>query len=262
MSQDRDKPPHTPLVPSADRVLSILELVGNTRRGISLSELARRLEVPKSSCHCLVVTLERRGYLVRNSATGRYMVGSKLFSLGELALNGIAVREQAAPFLRDLMESTRLTVHLAIPDHGNAVIIDKVAAPGLVQMATWVGKRFDLHCSGVGKALLAFMPEAEFLKIVHGPGLTRYNENTLTSVRRLIEEVAEIRRRGYAVEDEEGEIGCRCIGSAIFDRTGTAIASVSVAGTISQISDANLTEIARRVTAVCNQISSLLGHQP
>jgi DNA-binding IclR family transcriptional regulator len=249
----------TPSVPSVERVLSILEVIANSQRGLSLREICRKVQLPRSSCHCLIVTLERRGYLLHNRATHRYLVGTKLFGLGDAALKGITLREQAAPFVHDLMTETGLTVHLAILDHATAVVVDKVAPPGLLQLATWVGKRFDLHCSGVGKALLAFLPEAEFHATIDHHGLTRYNENTITSSKRLLKEIASIRHQGFALEDEEGELGFRCIGAPIFDQSGAAIAAVSIAGSIHQITDANLSLRSKQVMEAARNISAIVS---
>lgn len=250
---------HTPSVPAAERVLSILELVADTRRGVSLGELCRKLALPKSSCHCLIVTLERRGYLLRNPATHRYVIGAKLFGLHNAAMHGATLREQAARYTHLLVQQTGLTVHLAVTAHSTVILIDKVQPPGLLQIATWVGQHFDFHSTGVGKALLAYLPEAEFAALVRR-GLTRHNENTITSTRRLLKDMCLIRQQGYAVEDEEGEIGFRCIGAAIFDHSGAAIAAVSVAGTVHQITEANLNAMADKVVQAAHNISAMLGH--
>jgi DNA-binding IclR family transcriptional regulator len=141
----------TPSAPAVDRTLSILELLSVTRNGLTLPELSRRLGLPKSSTYCLLVTLERRGYLLRNNRTHRYMFGLKLFSLANMALSGIELRENAAGFLHALMHRSSLTVHMAIIEGDEAVLIEKVEPPGLVRLATWVGKRLELHSSAVGK---------------------------------------------------------------------------------------------------------------
>ena len=139
----------TPSAPAAERTLSILELLSVTKNGLTLPELSRRLGLPKSSTYCLLVTLERRGYLHRNNRTHRYMFGLKLFSLANMALSGIELRENATGFLQSLMQRSRLTVHMALIEGDEAVLIEKVEPPGLVRLATWVGKRLDLHCSAV-----------------------------------------------------------------------------------------------------------------
>ena len=239
--------------------MSILELLSVTQNGLTLPELSRRLGLPKSSTYCLLVTLERRGYLHRNNRTHRYMFGLKLFSLANMALSGIEIRENAANFLQSLMQRSRLTVHMALIEGDEAVLIEKVEPPGLVRLATWVGKRLDLHCSAVGKCLLAYLPEGEFLRLVRDRGLPRNNENTITSIRRLKQQMTQIRQAGYAIEDEEGEIGCRCVGAPVFDHSGNVVAAISVAGTTAQVRSEDLTYFGQLVRQTASDISEALG---
>ena len=252
----------TPSAPAVDRTLSILELLAATRSGLTLPELSRRLALPKSSTYCLLVTLERRGYLHRNNRTHRYMFGLKILSLANMALNGVELRENAACFLQTLMRRSRLTVHMALVEGDEAVLIEKVEPPGLVRLATWVGKRLELHCSAVGKCLLAYLPEPEFLRIVRDRGLTRNNENTITSIRKLKQQIAEIKHVGYAIEDEEGEIGCRCVGAPLFDRSGEVIAAISVAGTTAQIRSEDFACFGQLIRQTASDISEALGFIP
>ena len=246
-------------VPALERALMILELLAKSRRGLALSELARNLQLPKSSTHCLLLTLERRGYLHRHEHTRRYLFGLKLFSLANMALAGIELREQAAPFLRTLMEATGLTVHMAILDQDDVVLADKVEPQGLFKLATWIGKRMDAHCTGVGKALIAHISEEELDLLIKEHRLPRHNENTIASSRKLKEQLAKVRKLGYAVDNEEDEIGLRCIGSPVFDNTGRVTAAISIAGTVSQITDGNLSALADKVKKTASAISQQLG---
>jgi len=245
----------TPTVSSVERTLRILELLANSRAGLTLPEISRRLGLPKSSAHCLLRTLERCGYLTCSKATRRFMFGLRLFSLANMALSGIRLREQARPFLQWLMNETGLTVHMAILEQGEVILVEKIGPAGLARLATWVGKRMDLHCTGVGKAVLAHWPEEEARSFISSHGLPRHNENTIASVRRLREELAEIRKLGYALDDEEDEIGARCIGAPIFDRAGKVIAAVSVAGTTDQITAENLSLLAGMVKQAAGSVS-------
>ena len=252
----------TPSAPAVDRALHIMELLASSKHGFTLPEVCRRLELPKSSAHGLLLTLERRGYLYRNERTNRFMLGRKLFSLANTALSGLKLREQAAPHLRLLMRKTRLTVHMAILEQGEAVLVEKVDSPGLLRLATWVGKRMDLHATGVGKVLLAYLPDDQIQLLIRDHGLPRYNENTITSLRRLKEEVAWVRKAGYAVENQEGEIGFRCIGAPVFDHAGKVAASISVAGTTAQVTDANFTSLVDMTKRAAAAISRALGSHP
>src|SRR5579859_3904818 len=136
-----ERPVKTPSVPSLERALVILELLATSRAGLTLPEIATGLRLPKSSVHCLLVTLERHRYLHRNDRTCRYMFGSKLFSLGNMSLNGLRVRQVAGPHMRSLTERTGLTTHLGVLERYEAVLMEKVDPPGVFKIATWLGKR-------------------------------------------------------------------------------------------------------------------------
>jgi DNA-binding IclR family transcriptional regulator len=246
-------------VPSVIRAMKILELLAQSQRGLTLSEISRRLELPKSSTHVLLKTLEGIGYLKNSSLTGQFCFGLKMVSLSKTALENLDLRELARPFLYDLMARSGLTVHLAILEGAEAVIIEKVEAPGMLRLATWVGRRLDANSSGVGKALLAFVGEESSGQRFLGRPMARHNKNTISSPERLARELNKVRQLGYAFEDEEGEIGFRCVGAPICDSGDRAVAAISIAGTTAQISDDRLTSLASMVKTTAKQISAQLG---
>lgn len=252
----------TQSVPSLEKALSILELLVGFKAGLTLPEIVQKTGMPKSSIHCLLVTLERRGYLHRNDRTGRYKFGLQLFSLANMALSGLKLRDEAAPFLRGLVEKTHLTAHMVILEHREAVLISKYEPSGIFRLATWIGKRMDLHCTGLGKALMAYLPKEEVNEIIEEHGLPRHNDNTLCSRRRLKEELARTVERGFAVDNEEDEIGLRCIGAPVFGVDNRVLASISVAGTTAQITLENLRKLAEEVKQTAVAISRSLGHDP
>jgi DNA-binding IclR family transcriptional regulator len=246
-------------VPSVSRAMRILELLAESQRGLTLSDISRRLGIPKSSAHVLIKTLEVMGYLKSSKMNGRYCFGLKLVSLSNMALENLDLREQARPFLQHLMLRTGLTVHLAILEGAEAVIIEKVEAPGMLRLATWVGRRLDANSSGVGKALLAFATDGNCYQRFAWHPMARHNKNTISSPERLARELKKVRELGYAFEDEEGEIGFRCIGVPLFDSANRAIAAISVAGTTSQISSDRVASLISAVKATALQISERLG---
>ena len=247
-------------VPSIDRALTVLELLAQSREGFSLSEISRKLTLPKSSVHLLIGTLEKRGYLQRNALNGKYCFGLKLVSLSRTALENLDLREEAKPALQALMRRTGLTVHMAVLERNEAVIIEKIECPGLLRLATWIGRRLDVNCTGVGKALIAFLSDEEFDQQFRTKGLARHNENTIVSTSKLKRELERVRVLGYALDDEEDEIGFRCIGAPIFNYTKKVVAAISVAGTTNQIPDDGVPQLAVIVKHAAAGISTQLGY--
>lgn len=246
-------------VPALERGLKILEVVAGSKHGWTLSEISRLVDLPKSSTHCLLSTLEYLGYLQRNDRTGRYMFGLKNLKIANEGLACIELRELALPCLWSVAQATHLTIHLMVPAFQEAVIIGKIEPPGLLRLATWIGKRMDLHCTGGGKALLAYFPEPDIDRLVRECGLPRHNENTIGSSRRLKNELASIRKQGYSLDDEEDEIGVRCLAAPVFDSISGTVASVSISGTVTQITADNLTGLVTHVRKAASDISGLLG---
>jgi len=249
----------TPSVPSLQRGLAMLEILADSRKGLTLSNLTQRMRLPKSSVHALLLTLDRAGYLHRSEVTGRYLFGTKLFSLATKSVSRLELKEQALPSLASLAKETGLTVHMAIPERGTAILIEKIDPPGLIRLATWPGKQMDLHCTGVGKALLAYLPQEEVSTLIRGYGLPQHNARTLSSAKRLREELVQIREQGYSYDDEEDEVGLRCIGAPVFDRNRVCIAAISVAGTTAQIHPDNLDALSRKIRQVADTVSFQMG---
>src|SRR6266567_2463584 len=200
MSDPRSRP-----VPAIERALTVLEFLGESKSGFSTSEICRRLGLPKSSTYLIVETLERHGFLHKNLQTGKYYLGLKLIRLSRHALENLDLREEAKPFLYSLMQQTRLIVHMAVLDGTEAVIIEKVAAPGMLEVPTWIGRRLDVNCTGVGKALVAHLSDEELEMIAKSKGFPRRNDNTITSLSSLKQELARVRAMGYALDNEEDE---------------------------------------------------------
>lgn len=245
----------TPSAPALERGLTILELVAKSQSGLTFSQLARVLDFPKSSIHCLLVTFERLGYLHRTEGTGRYLCGMKLVRIANMALDGITIRQRSAPLLRELAERTGLTAHLAILERNEAMLIAKMSTIGGQHVATWVGKRIDVHCTSLGKCLIAYLPEEELDSIIRQKGLLRHNENTIASIRKLKLDLEKTRILGYAVDDQEEEIGVRCVGVPVFDTEHRVVAAVSVSGTISEISSDMIAAVAATVRNIAQAIS-------
>jgi DNA-binding IclR family transcriptional regulator len=252
----------TPNVPALERGMEILELVANSKNGFTFSQLARQLDFPKSSVHCLLVTFERLGYLQRIASSGRYVAGMNLMRMANTASHGILLRQKAGPLLAELTQRTGLTAHMAIVEDNEAVLIAKVEPCGTSPVATWVGKHIDCHCTSLGKALLAWRSEEQVADMVKRRRMLRHNENTICTLARLKEDLARTRQCGYSLDDEEEEIGVRCIGAPLFGTSGDAEAAISISGSVEQISDGNMARLASLVQETAFEMSLRLGWSP
>jgi DNA-binding IclR family transcriptional regulator len=147
---------------------------------------------------------------------------------------------------------------MAILERGEATLIAKAERAGAHKVATWVGKRIDVHCTSLGKCLIAFVPEPDVDSLVQQHGLLRHNENTIASLRRLKEELGKVRESGWAMDDEEEEIGIRCIGAPVMGTDGRALAAVSISGTTEEIYAENCQALAQEVKRAASDLSRLL----
>jgi DNA-binding IclR family transcriptional regulator len=240
---------------AVDRALNILEAAAQRRDGLTNAEISRKLGIPKSSASYILRTLEKRGYLRRETETGRYRLGLKILSLGGDAQANLDVADVALPFMRMLSEKIRMTVHLAVLDQGEAVYIEKVEAPGFFKVNTWVGRRMFLHSTSVGKCLLAWLPKHEIENMVKLQGLKKRTPKTITSITRLIAELEHVKRSGYAVDDEENSLGARCLGAPIFDTAGNVTAALGVSGTLTQTDEAETPRILEAIKETARRIS-------
>jgi DNA-binding IclR family transcriptional regulator len=253
-----DNAGRTRSVPVLGRALALMELLAVTRNGLTLPEVARRLAIPKSSAHCILLTLLRQGYVTRSPRTRRFVLGFKLFSLANEALDGLRIRELAAPHLRQLMQASGLTVHMAILERQEAILVAKIDPPEGAGLSTWIGRRMELHCTGVGKVLLAYLPPPELSDLLRSRTFPRHNDNTIVSARRLLQELSAVRENGYSLDDEEDEIGMRCVGLPLFAPDGSVPAAISVAGTLQQLTNENIKEIVFRMRRTAGYITEAM----
>jgi IclR family acetate operon transcriptional repressor len=248
----------TPRVPAVLRGLQILELLAGEKKSWTTTEISRKLKIPKSTASYLLHTLLERGYLARE-ADGAYRLSMKLLMLGSEALRGVEVREAALPILRKLTAETETTAHLAVLERSEAVYIERVPSPGFIQINTWVGRRMPLHSTSVGKALAAFLPVEEAQARFQAAELPRFTPRTIVSLARLKQELRRIRESGVAIDNEENTPGVRCVAAPIFGRDGSAVAALSLTGTVQQVTEERVGKIADKVKEAAAQLTQILG---
>lgn len=236
-----------PNAAAVERALAILECLDGSKRGLNISELSRRLRIPKSSTHVIVVTLERLGYLERKPDSLNYHLGLKAYGMGHGMMKNLSIVDTALQNLQMLVDQVQMPAHLAVADGDQGVFIQKVDRPNLTRIDTYVGRRMDLHCTGVGKVILAWDTEDVAEHILSKDAYIRYTSNTITSAGALRRELARVRKTGFAIDDEEEEMGVRCVAVPVFHPSGRFAAALSVTGTTSQLPLDTIESVAERL---------------
>lgn len=225
----------TSSVHSVERALAILELLDRSQRCWSISDISRRLGIPKSTAHTVVLTLERLGYVTQEQDSRAYRLGLKSCCLGQGTTSGLALGKEALAVLERAAQSTDLEVHLAVLEGDQAVCIHLVESPSGVSFDTYVGKRTNLHCTAIGKVLLAYSKADFQRRFLSKRCLGRYTQHTVTSMECLREELRNVRERRYAVADQEEELGTRGLAVPVVNVTGALTAALGVTATLRQL---------------------------
>lgn len=246
---------------SVANAMRLLKVFSDDEFEVGVSDLAKRLALAKSTVHRLASTLVRERILERSPRDGKYRLGLLLFELGSLVRRKMDVSAEARPQLKSLMERTGETVHLAVLDDHSVLYVNRIESRRAIRMGYGLGVRAPLHCTALGKALLAFQP-AEFIEETIARGLPRRTAGTITNPQAFRQELAAIRARGYAVEDEEIEAGMRSIAAAVRNDTGNVIASIGIAGPAHRMTKKVLLSYARELMAATDAVSHRLGYQP
>ena len=209
------------------KALSITEILAScSEAGISLIELSVSLNMPKSTMHRYLATLlELR--LAERCGVDRYRLGTKVIELAGSFLASSDLRKESESILDEIAEMTGETVHLAVPSGAEVVYIAKVESKHTLRMYSHIGARLPMHCTALGKSILAFSGVERFQEVL--PELSKpRTPNTITSEQALMEELDLIRLHGFAIDNEENEVGIRCVAAPIIDYTGRAIAAMSI----------------------------------
>ena len=216
---------------SLDKSLKLIDMLSKSPEGLSLSQLSEILSYPKSTAHHILSTLLPYDYVSQDPETKKYSLGFKFLSIGRVILDSFDVRKTAYRYLRELQEECKEAVHLAILRNGKVIYIDKIDKQGGLSLATYIGFRTDPHAVAAGKVLLSELSRKEIIDIYPERPLKPYGKNTINSIPRLFEELENIKKQGYAIDDEEHDEGIRCVAAPI--RAGwKVIAAVSITGAI------------------------------
>jgi DNA-binding IclR family transcriptional regulator len=244
-----------------DRALSILETLA-TENQLAPSEIAARVGLHKSTIHRLLAVLERSEYVDRDPLSGRYSLGLKLVDLGTRASARLDLCELARPILDRLMQLTGETAHVGILSQGTVVSIADSESYKTLRTPSTVGRRTPAHCSSQGKVLLAEFSASQLRAFVRTYPLKRYTRLTICRVANLEQVLADARHNGYATDDQEFEEGLKCIGAPVRDRTGAAVAALSIAGPAMRLRPERMPALIRSVQEAAASFGFALGYRP
>lgn len=239
--------------------LDLLDLIAESRHGVTIGQLAESRGMHRSSIYRYISPLVERSY-IKKTPEGRYQLGSKTLELASLLLERLDIRNVAHPLLIELSEKTDATVHLARLEGPEVVYLDKIETNRSLPIVSRIGGRQPAYCTGVGKALLAFLAQEHLDDVLPRIKFEVYTPTTVQDIERLVAELAVIRARGYALDNEEHEPGISCVAFPIFDLYEEPIASISATTSARKLSD-KLDFYIESVQSVSNDISRAFGHR-
>ncbi len=249
------------MINSVLKAIDIISLFSLEEPRLSLTEISRRLSLPKSTAHNLLNTLVSRG-LVEKTDNDQYALGVAIIALSQNVRVNVELRDRAARLLRELADASHESVYLTTLDGSQCLYIYAIESPRRLLARTAIGERVPLHCTAVGKAILSHMSRQEVSAIARAMGLPSYTRETLTSIAALLKELDATRERGYSLDREEHEEGTFCIGAAILDEKGKAIGACSASGIDPAIIGARLPDLSAWVMHTAQEISRRMGYVP
>jgi len=247
-------------IQSAGRIFKVMELLAD-KGEMGLLELSQELGLNKSTVHRMLSSLIYMGYARQNETTQKYCLSFKLVTMAGKLLERTNILPIARPYLENLSRLSGETVHLVQREGNHILYIDKVEANvGSIRMVSHVGMVHPMYCSGVGKAIMSTMGEEEAAQIWNESIIEKKTENTITDFNRLKQMLKQIKTQGYALDNEENELGVRCIAACIYDYHREVKYAFSVSGPVSRMTDQRIRELSNEVLKVQRELSAELGY--
>lgn len=245
-----------------EKAFDLLEVFLKHEGELGISQLANLSKLNVSTAYRLASTLVKRGYLDRRSDRAKYSLGLKFLEFSSAVSKRVRVREMALPFLKRLNEVVNESVNLAVLDRGEAIYIEHIESSHGLRMFTKVGNRVPLHCTGVGKIFLAYMTEEDLEESVGSKGLfCRRTQNAIKDFTELKRELSVIRRDGIAIDNEEMEVGVKCVAAPVRDVSGNVVAAISVSGPSARLTNRRVEELKLLIKSCGLEISRAIGYQ-
>lgn len=248
------------LINSIIRACNLLRRLSKEKTHFKLSELARELHLDRSTTYRILLSLEKCGFVEKDEKTGEYGLGMGIFEIGNAFLNQRDFVKVSKPIMVDLASRVQETVHLAVLSGTEIVYIDKADSPRALGVISKIGQRAPLYCTALGKVLLANQPKETLLRILRLLKLKPFTPNTITSKKRLLEELNEIRRCGYSLDRREYEEEIECIAAPIRDHLGNVIAALSISGPQRKIGIPQEKDFVTQVMESAKLISLKIGY--
>lgn len=247
-------------VQSVARAASLLnEIANHGPNGLSVTEVAERLGVAKSTALALARTLAESGLLRAVDPGPRYVLGLNLLRLGDLVGQQTSIAELGLPTLRDLSAVTGMTARLAMNEAGYPVFLERIDGEGSIRFHAPLGQREQPHATAAGKAILAYLGDEDVRQLIGEAGMARYTPKTLTDVVTLLSELERVRSEGYALDDEEEAEGVFCVGAAFFDHQRTCVGALSVTGLKVDVPLREVRQLGMTVREHADRLSTMLG---
>ncbi|WP_313755724.1 IclR family transcriptional regulator [Tissierella sp.] len=245
---------------AVDRALDVLLLLYNNGQEIGVSEIGRELGLHKSTVHRTLATLENKGFVHQNRENGKYWLGTKIYAMGLRVGEKLSLVDIIRPYAKELFDEFQEVVNVSILDkdshdgYKTIIILKEVDTNKVLSVNPNIGSSSDAHASSVGKCLLAFSKDIDFNKISNNH-LKKHTENTLSNKDELIKELKKVKEDGYAIDDEEQELGLYCIGAPILDKNGDAIAAISMSGPTARMKRQDINDKILKVVETAKEIS-------
>jgi IclR family acetate operon transcriptional repressor len=255
---------------SLERALILLKVIEQTSGGMTNAEISRHLKIPATTCSYIARRLEREGYLIKDAQSGRYKIGLTVVALAHGALREVGIRTVAEPALYKLTTRTGLSGGIGVLERGQVLLVDRVEGPRFVNRALEaahraapyrlraqrdIGRKLPLHSTALGKVLLAYLPRQQALDLIAGKELARSTAKTVTSKARLLAELDQVRKHGYAMADGESYSDLRSLSVPVLGSDGTVQAALSVNGSPSEQIWRDLPELLKTVQEAARDIS-------
>ena len=255
-----DRPKRNYDITALQRGLRLLHLFSEAPRGLTAKQVASLSRLPVSTVHRFLANLVTAGFLNRDGE-GTHSLGIACFSIGQAAVGQLDIRRLSLPYLRELNQQTRETIHLTVRHGLSAVYVEKLDSPEPLRIHSRIGAAVPLYCTAVGKVMLAYMPEDEQQRILPDLNLQRQTSNSVGNLQELKTELYRVRKNGYACDLEENERYIRCVAAPIWDHTGSVQSSLSITAPTVRMPVARLRQLAPMIQRAGLQVSAELGYQ-